>query len=120
MSDMRAWSMDRLAAVNLLADLGQEPTPDNLAKATRHFADHRHHAIGWAAERVHGAIIDRLEASAASSDFRHDSAERGDGFRLAQQQVMTVRPRDLLQLAPDQQRSRGQILRGLVRRARGR
>jgi hypothetical protein len=116
---MSAWSIDRIAALNLLADLGLEHSAENIAKATRHCADHRRHAIRWAAEKAHGTIVGRLE-DAATAEFLREHPERAEGYRFAEQQVMTAAPRDLLQLAPEESPSKGQILRHLVRRARGR
>ncbi|HJT38713.1 MAG TPA: hypothetical protein VJ762_00115 [Sphingobium sp.] len=117
MTDSDSWSVDRLAANNLLAHLGLEATADTLERVERHFAQHRRTAMEWATQRVHATIIDRFEA--ASQDyFLHHSEEWTEGFRFAEQQVAGMTARDLLQTDPGQPQSKGQILRHLVRHAR--
>jgi hypothetical protein len=117
MSESTSWSMDRLAAHNLLASLKLDTTEDNLEQAARHFARHRQSAIEWAAERTHSSMVRSLEAGSTSYFDRH-SAEWTDGYRFAEQQVSTMMPKDLLDLGPERTRSKGQVLRALVRQAR--
>lgn len=117
MSESTFWSMDRLAAHNLLASLKVAATESNLEIAARHFARHRESAIEWAAERTHSSMVRRLEAGSTMYFDRHD-AEWTDGYRFAEQQVSTMLPKDLLDLGPDRMRTKGQVLRALVRQAR--
>lgn len=117
MGDSTSWSMDRLAAHNLLASLKLEQTEENLELAARHFARHRESAIEWAAERTHASMLRSLESGSTMFFDRH-SAEWTDGYRFAEQQVSTMMPKDLLDLGPERARSKGQVLRALVRQAR--
>lgn len=119
MSDSTAWSMDRLAAQNLLARLNVETTAGNLELAAEHFARHRDDAIGWAAERAHARMVKALEA-AGPMHFSNRSEDWAEGFRFAEHQVATILPEELLDLGPARIRSKGQVLRALVRQARSR
>lgn len=116
--DAITWSMDELAAANMLGELGIDPTTENLARAAAHFARHRRYVAGWAAQRVHADMVSRLEQAAMSHDARPQEAWR-EGFRFAQHQLMTAHPSQSLD-EPDPAPSKGQILRGLLRRARAR
>jgi len=117
MNDSNMWTVDQLAATNLLAELKLEPTEAVLNAATRHLASHRRDAIGWAAERAHGAMIRKLEA-AAMDHVSRQSDEWAAGYHFAEQQILTTMPEELLELGPDKARSKGQVLRAMVRHAR--
>lgn len=117
MSDSNFWSVDRVAANNLLADLKLEATADILETVTKHFAQNRQSAIGWAAERSHSYVIRKME-SVSSIYFDRKNAEWTDGFRFAQHQIAIIRPQELLELGSDKARTKGQVLRALVRHAR--
>lgn len=117
MSESTSWSMDRLAAHNLLASLKVEATDDILEMAARHFARHRENAIEWAAERTHSSVVRKLEAGSAVY-FDRRNGDWSDGYRFAEQQVSTMMPKELLDLGPDRTRTKGQVLRALVRQAR--
>ena len=119
MGDSNFWSMDRLAATNLLASLKVDSSAETLDLVTEHFARHRQSSIGWAAERAHSHITHKLEA-ASTLYFAERSEEWADGFRYAEQQIATTMPEELLELGPDRTRTKGQVLRALVRQARQR
>jgi hypothetical protein len=111
------WTVDQLAASNLLAALNVEATTERLELATRHIARHRQDQIGWAAERMHMRLIDMLEKISTQS-FARESEEFTHGFRYAEQHIMTLNPQELLEIAPERPRTQGQILRAMVRQAR--
>lgn len=113
------WSVDRLAASNLLAQLKLEASDDLVDLVTRHFAEHRRNLVGWAAERTQSAIIERME-SAATSLFTYHDEDWVRGFSQAEEVVLTIEPKALLDLEPGPPRSQGQILRSMVREARRR
>lgn len=117
MVDSSAWTVDRLAANTLLTKLKLEATADMVDLAAQHFAEHRRNSIGWAAERAHSAIVRKLE-SPPPSHLDRENEHWMDGFRYAEQQILTTSPEDLLELAPEKARSKGQVLRALVRQAR--
>jgi hypothetical protein len=119
MAESNFWSMDRLAATNLLASLKLEASAETLDMVAEHFARHRQSSIGWAAERAHSHMTRRLEA-ASTTYFAERSEEWADGFRFAEQQIATTMPEELLELGPDRMRTKGQVLRALVRQARQR
>lgn len=117
MGDSTFWSVDQLAARNLLASLKMEATDANLELAAQHFARHRQGCIEWAAERVHSNIVRSLEG-ASTMYFERKSGEWTDGFRSAEHHVATLTPDNLLELAPQRTRTTGQVLRAMVRHAR--
>ncbi len=116
MEDPEPWSVDEVTAAGVLAALGLEPTAPRLGLVASQIARHRLNACEWAAERVHGAIIERLER-AYIEQFGHHDMQWTDGFRAAEHEVMTARPAELLDLDRPG-RSKGQMLRALVRQAR--
>jgi hypothetical protein len=117
MDESNFWTVDLLAAKGLLASLRVEATDAMLDVAADHFARHRESAYAWSAERVHANIIQKLE-SASMTYFARESDEWTDGFCAAEQQVMAIRPSELLETETVKPKSRGQILRTLVRQAR--
>lgn len=119
MDNATHWSVDRLAASNLLAQLKLEATDDLVDLVTRHFAEHRRNLVSWAAERTQSVIIERMEA-AATSLFTHHDEDWIRGFSQAEEVVFTIDPKAMLDLAPSPPRSQGQILRSMVRSARQR
>lgn len=117
MDDGSSWSVDRVAASNLLAELKLEADEDQIARVAQHFARHRQDAIGWAGERAKERMIQRLENASTRSFIRENEAWTS-GFRAAEHEVLTMDAEDLLNLGPDQLRSKGQILRTMVRQAK--
>jgi predicted amidophosphoribosyltransferase len=111
------WSVDKLAASNLLAQLKIDASDDLIDLVTRHFSEHRRNLVGWAAERTQSAIIEAME-SAAASLFTHRDEQWTRGFSQAEEIIYTLEPKALLDLDPGAPRSQGQILRSMVRQAR--
>lgn len=109
--------VDRLAASNLLTELKLDAGDTKLETAAKHFARHRLNSNSAAAERAHSSIVERLEA-ASTEHFGHTSDEWQDGFIFAEQQILTMTPEELLDLARDKERSKGQLLRDMIRKAR--
>ncbi len=112
------WSVDRLAASNLLAQLQMDATEELIDQVARHFAEHRRSLVDWVAERTHSAIYEAMEAAAADL-FADHSEEWVRGFNQAEQIIITTHPRNLLDMDPGRPRSKGQILRSMIRQARG-
>jgi len=124
MNDSDIWTVDRLAAQNLLADLKMadlklETTTGILEQLADHFARHRQSAHGWAAGQAHSTAIRMLETASMEYSARK-SEEWRSGYRCAEEQLFTTTPEELLDLGPERTRSKGQILRTLVRRAKNR
>lgn len=119
MGDSRSWSIDRLAANNLLASLKLEATSETLDVVAEHFSKHRRNSIEWAAKRVHSSVIRTLE-SALPPHFDRQGENWAEGARFAEHQVATMIPEDLLELPSDTARTKGQVLRAMVRQARNR
>jgi hypothetical protein len=117
MSDSDFWSVDQLAARQLLADLSVEVTDDAIGIVATHFARNRRSSYTWAAERVHANLLRKLEADSARY-FQRKSEEWTEGFCSAEQQLMTTNPAELLGTEVVRPRSKGQILRAMMREAR--
>ena len=113
------WSVDRLAASNLLAQLKMDASNDLIDLITSHFAEHRRNLVDWAAKRAQSAIVEEMEA-AATSLFAHHDEQWIRGFSQAEQILYTLNPKALLDLDPGAPLSQGQILRSMVRQARRR
>ena len=119
MSDSNDWAIDRLAANTLFARLKLDVTADMVDLAAAQFAEHRRNSISWAAERVHSSMVQRLESASMVHGIERTDDWRS-GFCHAEQEVMTMMPEELLKLESDRTRSKGQVLRTLVRQARSR
>ncbi|WP_139139457.1 hypothetical protein [Sphingobium phenoxybenzoativorans] len=117
MDDSRVWSVDRLAAKQLLAGLALEYTDDMEDVVAQHFARHRRSCSTWAAERVHSNVLRKLEDGSAIY-FQRECDKWTDGFRFAEQQLMSVDPEELLETTPVETWTKGQYLRAMVRQAR--
>lgn len=119
MDNATQWSVDRLAAGKLALQLKLEASDALIEAIARHFAAHRRSMIEWAAERVQDNMVRALE-EASTDSFIHRSEDWARGFQHAEELVIGTSPRELLELEPDQARSKGQILRSMVRQARQR
>ena len=120
MNDITVWASDQLAANNLTAELGVELTESQLGAAAEHFARHRLDAYEWMAERVHSAILERLEKVSVASRKERRIEGWADGFNRAEETVVTMALEEIIGLAGRPPRSKGQVLRTMIRRARDR
>ena len=111
------WSVDRLAASNLLAQMKLDASDELIDLVTRHFAEHRRNLVSWAAERTQTAIVEAIEA-ASTSQFAYRDEAWVRGYHHAEEIVFTLQPEALLELDPGPPRSKGQFLRAMVRRTR--
>lgn len=115
MTDSSIWSVDRLAASNLLASLGLGP--EQLELVAEHFARNRVASYEWIVDRVRTNIVHRLE-DVAQDQRGHRRDNWSEGFQFAEQTVMSMSPTDLLGIISPRSRSKGQVLRTMVRQAR--
>lgn len=117
MTESHIWSVDRIAAANLLKNLAIEATEEQMERVAGHFARHRRAANEWTAERVHNAVLEGLERD--SVELLHRSSDAwADGFHRAEQLVIAMDPQELLGIGQPPERSRGQFLRAMARGAR--
>ncbi len=117
MGEIAIWDVDRLAAETMLKSIGVEATPDALASAARHFARHRREMIDWGARRARRQITQMLDMTPPPDHGRLLDGWT-QGFHEAEIRVATMGDDELLDLGPEITRSRGQILRQMVRQAR--
>lgn len=111
------WEVDRLAAADLLIVLKTVPQaewPEVIATA---FSKARLENYDWAAKRVRETVIDILETEAVQ-EFRRKDMIWTDGFRHAEECIVAQMPTELLRVYSGQSKSKGQVLRSLVRSAR--
>lgn len=107
------WSVDRLAATQLLAGLKVPDSSEVTDHVAELFARHRECAQAWAAARVQASSIRKLEAVSVEL-FDRKSEEWADGFRAAEAQLVAASPHDLLGTSAGKAQTAGQILRRLV------
>ncbi|MGD9811965.1 MAG: hypothetical protein AB7U35_11640 [Sphingobium sp.] len=117
MSNSSIWGVDRVAAGNLAASLGLQLSEQDAERVAAHFARHRTGSYEWVARRVQANIIQMLEAASARL-FDRNRAEWSDGFRNAEMVIHTAAPDELLGIESSEARSKGQVLRTMVRRAK--
>lgn len=117
MTESHIWSVDRIAAGNLLISLGVKLDPADELLIAEHFARHRQDAHEWAAERARDRIVSKLEAASLELCPR-SSDDWSQGFQRAEQMVLTMTPNELIGTDVGKARSKGQVLRALVRHAR--
>ena len=117
MSNDGVWEVDRVAAADLLAALEAVPEPEWGVIVAQALARNRRQSYDWASQRARQSALQVLEKEAAETFQRHNG-EWIDGFRHAEKCLMTTTPSALLALPANQARSKGQILRSLVRSAR--
>lgn len=117
MGDSPVWSVDQLAATNLLAALKLDPCQETLDLVAEHLARHRQSSHTWAAERVHSNMMHRLEIAALAC-FERRNGDWTDGFRAAEEEVSTMRSDELLQTHMGDVPTKGGVLRSLLRQAR--
>lgn len=117
MSELDIWSVDRIAANNLVVNLGMAFEPEQIERIADHFALHRLRAAQWAAERTHSNIVQMLEQEAMPLAQHHDE-EWTQGYMRAEQVVMTIATGELLGVERHEPKSKGQILRAMVRQAK--
>mgnify|MGYP001555386164 FL=1 len=117
MTESNIWSVDRIAAGNLLLSLGVKLDPADELLIAEHFARHRRDAQEWAAERARDRIVSTLETASLELCPR-SSDDWSLGFQRAEQMVMTMTPNELIGTEVGKARSKGQVLRALVRHAK--
>jgi len=117
MTESYIWSVDSIAAGNLLLSLGLKLCPEQELMIAEHFARHRRDAHEWAAERARDRIVSKLETASLELGPR-SSDDWSQGFQRAEQTVLTMTPDDLVGAEVGKARSKGQVLRALVRRAK--
>jgi len=111
------WEVDRLATADLLASLKtvtEAEWPNVIARA---FAKARVKNYEWAAQRVRDSVIDLLEAEAVE-EFQRKEMSWTDGFMHAEGCIAAQTASDLLDVSTDLSKSKGQVLRSLIRSAR--
>lgn len=118
MDDSTIWSVDRLAANNLLLNLGLKLGEEQAEQVAAHFARHRLSAYTWAGEKMHDHVMEELETASMRRSFRESSEDWAEGYRYAEEVVMTLSPDTLVDVESGQGRTKGQLLRAMVREAR--
>lgn len=111
------WEVDRIAAAELLALLKEAPEADWGMLAAKAFCKSRLQSYEWAAQRVHESAIKVLEAQAMETFQRKDPVWT-DGFRHAEECLTAKSPSELLEVITRPSRSKGQVLRSLLRSAK--
>jgi hypothetical protein len=117
MEDANVWEVDRIAASELLAVLKQTSEADWARVIEKAFSKARLQSCQWAASRVHGSAVKVLEIE-SREEFQRREAAWTDGFRHAEECLMSQTPSELLETVVPPPRSQGQLLRAMLRSAR--
>lgn len=112
-----AWETDRIAARKVLAVLGLPPESELIDAAVQVMTQHREQSMEYAAERIQAHIVRQLETEGPQR-FIRESEDWARGFNYAEELLITATPADLLEIAPAPPRSKGQLLRTMIRAAR--
>jgi hypothetical protein len=119
MADLHIGYVDKVAAVGLAREFGLSLDDDRMADLARHLADHRASSVDLALVKIRGRISDvvlRILSDARS--FR--SSDWSDGCRSAEASVMAVIGDVMREVQPRVPRTKGQILRDMLRHSRER
>lgn len=117
MEDANVWEVDRIAASELLSLLKQTSEEDWGRVIAKAFSKSRFQNYQWAARRVHDSAIRVLELE-AKEEFQRREAVWADGYRHAEECLMSQTPSDLLETVVPPPKSQGQLLRAMLRSAR--
>lgn len=112
------WDVDRILAAQILTELGLERTDERVEIVARNAAQHRMSTATWAAERAHQTTLQAM-AERMQSEHAMRRSEWYDGFREAEASVVVLSVSELLDAEVAPVRSRGAILRSMIRQARG-
>ena len=118
MSDPGLWDIDRVAAGELATALRAELDGERLGLVAELFARHRESALEWAAKRAQGQVLRTLEAAVIERAGRM-SDSWAEGVAFAEQKVAAMPVSEILGIVPGRTRSFGQVLRSMLRTARG-
>lgn len=117
MSESRCWEVDRIAARRLLDRLKINATSAVVEEVAVEFAEHRKDVEQWVAGRVQSKFVKLLEAR-SMQDFAQMGDDWANGFRAAEELVATLSETEMLDQPIGKARSKGQVLRSMVRVAR--
>ncbi|WP_341713640.1 hypothetical protein [Erythrobacter sp.] len=119
MGESQCWEVDRLAARTLLDRLKIEATPATVEQLEIGLAEHRRNSEVWVAGRVQSRCVKELEDRSMQDFTRMDDNWR-NGFMAAEEIVATLSIDALLDQPRGEARSKGEVLRSMVRDARKR
>lgn len=117
MEDANVWEVDRIAASELLSLLKQTSEEDWGRVIAKAFSKSRFQNYQWAARRVRDSAIRVLELE-AKEEFQRREAVWADGYRHAEECLMSQTPSALLETVVPPPKSQGQLLRAMLRSAR--
>ena len=119
MGESSCREVDRLAARRILDRLKIKVIPEIIEEVAAELAEHRKSSEQWAAGRAQSEIIRELEER-SMQDFGRMCEDWANGFRAAEELVATLSLAKLLGQPIAGARSKGQVLRSMVRDARKR
>jgi hypothetical protein len=120
----KGWTVDQLAAQLLCTELKLDASDEMRDRIAQHFSEHRKNMLQWAAQRIRHNMARALEKAFSGNARNHEDGWHDDGwmrgYRRAEELLLTMSNQELLALEPEQSRSKGQILRTMMRQARQR
>ncbi|MET3763140.1 hypothetical protein [Sphingomonas sp. UYEF23] len=116
MNKSSVWIVDQLAAARVIRELNLSVTESGINRLAELLADHRLDAMDLAISRTQLTISNAIRDLLGRN--RHKSGEWSDGCRSAEMAILTDTLDAIQIMRPKQTRSKGQVLRSLMRQAR--
>lgn len=111
------WAVDQVAAANMSFALGMTPDSAGAALIAQHFAEHRRTAAALAVRWMRRKIIDQIQRL-TDDPGQHRNVDWSMGCLAACGIVERIATAQLDEVTPPAGRSKGQIVRSMIRRAR--
>jgi hypothetical protein len=116
MTEPSTWMVDQLAAAKADKELNLGMSQIQLQHLAEIFAEHRSSTLDLGIARVETRISESIEGVLKRN--YHKSGEWSDGCRSAEATVLTTISCVIQEMKPVKHRSKGQILRSLMRQGR--
>lgn len=116
MTDSGVWTVDQLAAARVVRELNLSLSAHDTERLAELLADHRFDALDFAISRARVTVSDAIRDVLDRN--RHKSGEWSDGCRSAEMAILTEMSGAIQNLKPKRTRSKGQVIRSLIRQAR--
>ena len=118
MAESSVWLVDKIAAEAIIRDLGLQLGEPQIACVAERLAEHRINTFDLGASRIQSKIATTVQDVVSAHSYR--STDWSEGCRSAEAAILTMASRLLAETKPVKQRSKGEILRTMVKKARSR
>lgn len=119
MAESHVGHIDQIAAALLVRDIGLVLDGEQMGELERHLAKHRTSTLDLAVSRIQARISDAILRLVGEAQA-YRSGDWSNGCRSAEAAVLAITSDVLYEIRPREARSKGQILRAMLRQARKR